>query len=90
MRPLPRFAALPLLLPLLLAAGLAAPAAAVEDAAPLSGRAIYDRLLANRFDAYEQDARLVQWGSLEKVATVRGPRRGIRGNRAWSMGGSVD
>lgn len=59
MRPLPRFAALPLLLPLLLAAGLAAPAAAVEDAAPLSGRAIYDRLLANRFDAYEQDARLV-------------------------------
>src|SRR5690606_18820240 len=61
MRPLSRSLArcLP---PLLLAASLAAPAGAGEDALPeppLSGRAIYERLLANRFDAFEQDARLV-------------------------------
>jgi len=53
-----------LLLPL--CAGLLAggPAAAVEDAEPSTlagptGREIYDRLLANRFDAYQQQARLV-------------------------------
>ena len=58
MRPVPR-----LLPPCLVLLGVlsAAPAGAGEDAepAPLSGREIYDRLLANRFYAYEQDARLV-------------------------------
>jgi len=45
----------------LLGALSAAPAGAGEDAepTPLSGREIYDRVLANRFDAYEQQARLV-------------------------------
>src|SRR5690606_41789159 len=61
MRPLSRSLArcLP---PLLLAASLAAPAGAGEDALPeppLSGRAIYARLLANRFAAFEPDARPV-------------------------------
>jgi len=49
-------------LSLLCAALLAASAApAAEDAEPAgpSGREIYDRVLANRFDAYEQQARLV-------------------------------
>lgn len=45
---------------------------------------------AEALSTTEQDTLLVQSGSLEKVATVRGPRRGVRGNRAWSMGGSVD
>lgn len=54
-RPLPW---LPVLALLLAAPG---PAPAAEDAAPAgpSGREIYDRLLANRFDAYQQSARLV-------------------------------
>jgi hypothetical protein len=58
MRPRP----LACLLLLLSAVGLAAERArAAEDAEPAgpSGREIYDRVLANRFDAYEQQARLV-------------------------------
>lgn len=42
----------------LLAAGAARAAEDAEPAGP-TGREIYDRVLANRFDAYQQDARLV-------------------------------
>jgi outer membrane lipoprotein-sorting protein len=46
---------------LLLALGLASPGARARDAGGngLSGRDVYERLLANRFDAFEQRVRLV-------------------------------
>ncbi len=48
---------LSLLVPL--AIGASEPLAAPPDDDPLTGRQIYDRVLANRFDSFEQSARLV-------------------------------